>query len=243
MCIAAWALRAHPRWQLVLAANRDELHARPAAPLHRWPDGTGIVAGRDIASGGTWLGISERTGRVALLTNFHTGRPPRADAPSRGALVTDWLTGAWGRPDEHAALNLYNGFSMALFDGERGWVLDNQGAGDGCALAPGYAGLSNSAYSAPWPKVARLVTFVKAAISDDTLDETALFAALAQAGPRADPASAQAPVFIRDGVYGTRCSTVLALAADGSGWIAERRFDATGALSGEERIALRCDTA
>src|SRR5690606_36381371 len=66
MCVLAFAWHAHPRWRLVLAGNRDELHARPAAPLARWPDpDSALLAGRDLRSGGTWLGVSER-GRLAV---------------------------------------------------------------------------------------------------------------------------------------------------------------------------------
>ena len=90
MCVAALAWRAHPRWKLLAIANRDEFHARPAAPLARWDNG--IVAGRDLEAGGTWLGVSE-AGRFALVTNFRLPGYPKPGMASRGGLVTGWLAG------------------------------------------------------------------------------------------------------------------------------------------------------
>lgn len=77
MCVAAIAWAAHPRWRLVAIGNRDEFHARPAAPLARWDNG--IVAGRDLEAGGTWLGVSP--GRFALVTNYRVDGYPKATSP------------------------------------------------------------------------------------------------------------------------------------------------------------------
>ena len=65
MCVLAFAWRAHADWPLVAMANRDEFHARPSAPLAEWEGGT--IAGRDLRSGGTWLGVSPT--RFVALTN------------------------------------------------------------------------------------------------------------------------------------------------------------------------------
>ena len=92
MCILALAWLAHPRWRLVVAGNRDELHARPAAPLARWGKPDHLIAGRDLEAGGTWLGVSEQ-GCFAVLTNLRGYGPPQPGRASRGALVTDLLAG------------------------------------------------------------------------------------------------------------------------------------------------------
>jgi len=47
MCLALVALNAHPRLPLLIAANRDEFHARAAAPAQWWKDGT--LGGVDLA--------------------------------------------------------------------------------------------------------------------------------------------------------------------------------------------------
>jgi uncharacterized protein with NRDE domain len=107
MCVVAIALNAHPRWQLVLAGNRDEFHARPSAPLARWKGkDSHILGGRDLQSGGTWLGVSEQ-GRLAVVTNIRTGHPPDSEKASRGALVADFLSGKSTFDD----LDRYNPFT------------------------------------------------------------------------------------------------------------------------------------
>ncbi|MGY6161473.1 NRDE family protein [Paraburkholderia strydomiana] len=73
-----------------LAANRDEFFRRTAEPIAWWSDAPGVLAGRDLLGGGTWLGMS-RDGRFAALTNYRAPHEMRADAPTRGTLVSDWL--------------------------------------------------------------------------------------------------------------------------------------------------------
>jgi len=89
MCLIAWNWQPKSTTPLLLIANRDEFYARPTAALHWWQD-AGILAGRDLQAGGTWLGIS-RTGRLAALTNHRDPANVRADAPSRGELVSAFL--------------------------------------------------------------------------------------------------------------------------------------------------------
>lgn len=84
MCLIAFAWKAHPDFPLIVAANRDEWRARPAAPAHWWEDQPNILAGRDLKAGGTWLGVT-RSGRFAALTNFRDPADRKADTPSRGA--------------------------------------------------------------------------------------------------------------------------------------------------------------
>ena len=94
MCLIALAWNAHPQWPLVLAANRDEFHARPTAPLGAWPEDSfkgRVIGGRDLREGGGWLALSA-AGRLAAVTNV---RVPglTAGARSRGALVRGFVTG------------------------------------------------------------------------------------------------------------------------------------------------------
>ena len=104
MCVLALAFRSHPGWPLVLAGNRDELHARPAAPLAHWQDAPEVLGGRDLEGGGTWLGVAE-AGRLAVVTNlrgFGPRRPRRrpgacwpATSCSAGAATPPWGPGPW----------------------------------------------------------------------------------------------------------------------------------------------------
>ena len=119
MCVVALAYQAHPDWPLILIGNRDEFHARPAAPLGHWEDGSGIVAGRDLQAGGTWLGVHQPSGRVVVVTNVR-GAMPDPTKESRGALVVDMLRGE-GRFADPTADDLprFNAFNLyAVGDGK-----------------------------------------------------------------------------------------------------------------------------
>jgi uncharacterized protein with NRDE domain len=102
MCLLVLAWGVHARYRLVVAANRDEFHARPAAPLAKWPPPAELLAGRDLRSRGTWLGI-DRERRFGVVTNFRELQPPRPDAPSRGELVPDYLAARRAEPPHEIA--------------------------------------------------------------------------------------------------------------------------------------------
>ncbi|MET0249117.1 MAG: NRDE family protein [Sphingobium sp.] len=247
MCIMAMIWQAHPRWRLVLTGNRDEFHDRPATPIARWPEAPALIAGRDLRSGGTWLGVSEE-GRAAIVTNLRGFGTPSPDRASRGALVTDMLTGKGRYGDARtAALGNFNPFNLIVVDRDHARFLTNRPDPLVTDLMPGLYGLSNGALDAPWPKTLAL----KAALLDWTTagahEPETLFDALgaetlpdAGIAPRApsdiaDEAAAS-PIFIRHPVYGTRCSSVVAIDRDGRGLFVERRFDARGAVVGDSRI-------
>jgi uncharacterized protein with NRDE domain len=60
MCLIACAWQSHERYPLVLIANRDELHARPAAAAGFDPEAADTYGGRDLVEGGSWLLVSTR---------------------------------------------------------------------------------------------------------------------------------------------------------------------------------------
>jgi uncharacterized protein with NRDE domain len=244
MCLALVAFGAHPRYELVIAANRDEFHVRATAAAEWWVEGW--LAGRDLAGGGTWLGIT-RAGRWALLTNVR--EPARYDpaAPTRGTLVPGILAAA---TDPRAALAAalggaqgYNGFN--LLAGDRTSVHWGSNRADGpLALDHGIHGLSNAALDTPWPKVVR----TRAALADwcaaGNADLEPVFGLLADRGIAPDaalPATGVplarerqlSPPFIVGDDYGTRSSTVLAIARGGNARFVERSFDRRGCIAGE----------
>src|SRR4249919_3282180 len=90
MCLIAIGWRLREDYPLMLAANRDEFFARPAAPADFWEDHGEILAGRDLLQGGTWLGLT-RAGRVAAVSNYRDGRRAKSGVRSRGWLVRDYL--------------------------------------------------------------------------------------------------------------------------------------------------------
>lgn len=168
MCLIAFAIGARPDTPLLLASNRDEFFDRPTQALHRWPDGSGIWAGRDQRDGGTWLGIGEN-GRVALLTNVRSARNATG-ARSRGELATRWLQGHSSTDRFAASLDpsAYGGFNLVLGDlhaSRWAWLCnrnplaphaDTAAALHRQDLPPGLYGLSNAALDTPWPKTQRL---------------------------------------------------------------------------------------
>jgi uncharacterized protein with NRDE domain len=240
MCVATVAWDAHPDWLLVVAGNRDEYHARPAAPLSRWSDGSGIIAGTDLTGGGTWLGVTE-AGRFALVTNYRVPGGSQPNRPSRGKLVTDLLGGI--APELLAEpIDRMNAFNLILVDAGHASFLTNYPGAETRPLAPGIHGLSNGGFDVPWPKTLQLNQAVYDWLDSGSPDFALLMAALRDEklalpmAPGKGPEPSFAPVFIHNPIYGTRCSTVLAIDRKGQGAIVERSFDAQGLVTGEVRV-------
>jgi len=247
MCVLAFGWQAHPRWHLVMAGNRDELHQRPAAALARWTQPDHLIAGRDLQSGGTWAGVSDE-GRFAVVTNLRGYGLPQPDRASRGALVTDLLAGE-GRYADLAENDgdAFNPFNLIVADRGRAWFASNRPEATCSELAPGLYGLSNGALDEPWPKTLRLKQLLldwliesadgPGALLDGLAEDRLPTAGLSPAAPSDVPLEpTQSPIFIRHPVYGTRCSTVVAIDMLGRGEIIERRYSATGAVTGETRV-------
>ena len=261
MCLIYVAWRRHSRYRLVVAANRDEYHARPAAPAHWWDDAPGLLAGRDLTAGGTWLGV-DSAGRFAALTNYQgptpgTGTGP-ANAPSRGALVSDFLTG-----DESATRYLrrivgdghrYNGFSLLAMDGDSLAFASNRSR-EAVRLGAGVYGLSNHLLDTPWPKVTEGKVELERLLREPDVHVPDLLALLADRGAAATNALCadngsdlrrmrwRSSRFILGGDYGTRTSTVVLLDSDGAGVFVERSFDARGRAIGDAAFDLRAGGA
>lgn len=241
MCLIAIAWRAHPACRLIVAANRDEYFRRPSAPAGFWDDHRGVLAGRDLEAGGTWLGIT-LGGRFAALTNYRNPAERRTGVPSRGALVSDFLTGKAG-PSEYlkevqkAAPN-YNGFSLLVGDTDSLWFLSNRGGGP-LRVKPGVHGLSNHLLDTPWPKVERArAKFAKQL--ERPFDAAAAFELLSdtERAPSAELPSTGVSIELEErlsairilaaGGYGTRCSTALCFTNDGRVEFHERSFREDG---------------
>lgn len=254
MCLIAIAWRAHPGYPVVLAANRDEFHHRPALAAGFWMDAPEVVGGRDLDAGGAWLAMDTR-GRFAAVTNYRAGEPQRG-ARSRGALVADYLRAEMPAREwvhqAHAEGTRYGGFSLLVADTEALWFCSNR---DGAPrqVEPGVHGLSNHLLDTPWPKVERIRASLAGVVGHaPPLDEAALLAALADPAPAPDdrlPAGAAdrereralSAVFIRGADYGTRASSLIVIDAAGMATFHERRFAPLGEPAGESRhtFALR----
>jgi uncharacterized protein with NRDE domain len=257
MCLLVLAWRCHPRYRLVVAANRDEFHARPSAGLAPWDDVPGVIGGRDLQANGAWLAIDAR-GRFGSVTNFREFGRRRRSAPSRGALIPAWLAGARAAGEYLNALETdapgYAGFNLLLADAESLWYASNRADIFARSLGAGIYGLSNEFLDTPWPKVERVRARLRALLDDVATSEpgalaTALLTMLADretAPVAALPPGDLSPEwarklsapFVLDPAYGTRCSTVVTIATTGELVIAERRFAPDGTLLAETERAL-----
>lgn len=248
MCLLVLAWHSHPRFPLILAGNRDEFHDRPAEPADWWPGSPGVLGGRDLRAGGTWLATTD-TGRWAVVTNYREPIEEGRGPSSRGGLVTAFVEGSTG-PQAFATSvgergEDYGGFNLLVGDPERAAYVSNRGRGPE-TLAPGVYGLSNHLLDTPWPKVTRVRDRFRELLADNP-DPERLLDMLADPTPAEDNALPQtgvalewerllSPPFIRSPLYGTRCTTVLRLHAKGDADFTERRFDSDGCCAGESRF-------
>ena len=250
MCLVAIAWKSHPRWRLLLAGNRDEFHARPTAPLARWPDIGSIRAGRDLQSGGTWVGLDAR-GRCAVVTNVRDPLALASSGPSRGRLPVDFLGGTL-EADRHARDLLagagdYAPFNLLMADADSCEYVGNHPRLEHRAIAPGIHGMSNGGFDVSWPKTQRLCEAMRRWSETEATDPAPLWQALADERVAADAALPDTGVgialerklssaFISGPDYGTRASTLIAIDYQGRGYISERRFGPDGAFEGETTL-------
>ena len=242
MCLIVFAWRVIPGLPLVACANRDEYYDRPATPAGPWPDAPNIIAGRDLRGGGSWMGVTKdgpNGPKFAALTNVRAPNDWRTDAPTRGALVADFLKGDDDAPaylDRIApGADAYNGFNLILGDATGMYWFSNHAGADprnGKALEPGIYGVSNGLLDAPWPKVVRTkATFASLLLQG--APEEAYFEMLADTtrapdmrlpdtGVPLDLERELSAVCIEIPGYGTRTSTVVKVYADAEPELHER---------------------
>jgi uncharacterized protein with NRDE domain len=238
MCLILFAWKTHKNFPLILIANRDEFYERPTAPAAFWEDAPGLLAGRDLRAGGTWLGIT-RKGGLAALTNYRDPATMKDVAPSRGKLVSDFLL---GRRTPEAYLHWlsprsgrYNGFGLLVGNPDELYYFSNRGAQ--IRLLPGIHGISNHLLDTPWPKVERgKQAFRDLLEKKKTPPLEMMFALLADrsrppderlpdTGVGLERERVLSPLFIESPVYGTRSSTVLLIDRRGRVTFVERVFN------------------
>jgi uncharacterized protein with NRDE domain len=254
MCIILFANGSHPRFPLIVAANRDEAYDRPASAAQFWKDHPLIFAGRDLSHGGTWLGLTSE-GRFAAITNYRQAQRMRPAPRSRGELTLGYLSGSQDVASylqQATARNTeYNGYSLIAGTPDRLYVLSNRASGVS-PIPAGVHGLSNGLLNDPWPKVQQGVAVLRSLLDADEAQLTpTLFDLLTDSTPAPDdllPSSgvalererSRSAIFIPGETYGTRASTVVLVGIDGSVLFTERRFGPRGALVGttEHRFQL-----
>ena len=251
MCLIALAWRCHPRFDLALAANRDEFHARPSLPARPWPEDPAIVGGRDEEKGGSWLLASAR-GRWAAVTNVRRGLPAETAVLSRGELVASFVASDLSIAAFLAALAPrapdYGRFNLLVGTHEHAHYVSNFPAFPHRRLAPGVHALSTADLDTLWPKTRRLqgalADWLHTEAGSARADRSPLFDALADTrtaeaselpdtGIGIEMERFLSPPFIVGERYGTRASTLL-LAGGGEARLVERRYGAAGVQQGEQ---------
>lgn len=241
MCLIFIALKHHPKYKLIVAANRDEFYARKTAAAAYWEDHQDILGGRDLEGMGTWLGMT-KGGRLCMVTNFRDLRNLRANAPSRGKLVTDFLEERSGAEayltKVEARAKQYNGFSLIAGTVDSLYYLSNYKEGI-IQLNSGLFGLSNHLLETPWPKVEKGKQAIQQLLRGSVVHKEELFGVLSDetvspddvlpdtgVGPELE--RMLSPAFIRSENYGTRSSTVIFVDYNNNVAFHERTYDHVG---------------
>ncbi len=221
MCLNIFSYKSHPDYKLIIAANRDEFYSRKTESAHFWEDQPHLLAGRDLEHGGTWLGITKQ-GKFSFITNYRDPKSFRKDAPSRGALVSDFLIGTMSPSvylNNLKNTNNYNGFNLIVGDLNEVCFFSNVETKTK-KLDNGFYGLSNALLDTPWKKLVRGKTAVAETISNKNFQAGELFDALhnEQNAEDSELPSTGVPyeieklvssMFIKSETYGTVCSTVV----------------------------------
>lgn len=248
MCLIAFAWNAHADYVLIVGANRDEWHERPAARAAWWTDHPQILAGRDLQAGGTWMGVT-RNGRFAAVTNFRDPSEKKSTARSRGELVTAFLLSS-DAPDAFLAgikrhAHEYNGFNLILGDTN---TLAYFGSRSGSIeiLQPGVYALSNHTLNEPWPKVKKARSALEAILQAKMPEKARQMAiyeflsngeiapdlALPTTGVGVEWERVLSPALIVTSEYGTRASTILSISNSGLVTFAEHTRANDGGVCG-----------
>ena len=253
MCLVLFSYQPDSAWPLVVAANRDEFYARPAASAHHWQDAPAIFAGRDLSAGGSWLGVTT-SGRFATVTNFAEDAPNELAPRSRGKLVEEFLSADVSAhifahqihgPD-------YKGFNLLLYDGTSLAYTSNRGVTED--LSAGVYGLANAELGATWPKVVsgrevlarscEIDPSVEGLIALLCDDQQPPDSELPKRGRPLELERRVAPRFIRGQEYGTRASTaVIFRTVEGKEVIefAEQNYLSGGTATDRTQVSLEIE--
>lgn len=253
MCLILFSYKKHDKYKLILAANRDEFYSRPTEPVSRWNDGSGIIAGKDLEAGGTWMGVTEN-GRFSALTNYRNPRAIKSEVLSRGLLVSEFLKKGSAPPEKYLEdvakqKEMYNGFNLLAGDKEDLYYFSNM-EGRIRKVQPGVYGLSNHLLDTPWPKTENGKAGLQRIIDSDELENPgAYFSMLSDSttppdhllpdtGMGLDWERILGPVFIKSEIYGTRSSSLLLVDYSGRCVFAEKTWSKSkgGEITGSMRV-------
>lgn len=239
MCLINFQLQTHPKYKLIVAANRDEFYGRPTAPAQFWTDQPELLAGRDLLGMGTWLGIT-KSGRFAALTNYRDPSEKPEGKISRGEIVRNFLSGDMPAEEYLKELHLnkdkYNGFNLLVGTPDEIYYYSNV-SGKIERVSPGTHGLSNHLLDTPWPKVVKGTNSLREyAGRHEDLEVESLFQILSNAeqatdeelpetGVGKDLERSLSSMFIKIPNYGTRCSTIVLVDHQNRVTFSERTYE------------------
>ncbi len=253
MCLILFSYNNHPRYRIILASNRDEFYNRPTRQLDFWDNSAMILAGQDEKDKGTWLGVTP-TGKISGITNFRSPNALKDKAPSRGWLVSDYLSGD-KTPKEYLEKIMkfgknYNGFNLLAGDLNSMYYYSNMGE-EVQEIKPGLYGLSNAFLDTPWPKITKGKVGLEKIISDgNDLSLEKVFSLLndkaiphdndlPETGVGLEWERMLSPIFIESDIYGTRASTIITIDGNCNIDVVEKTFTRTGPGSFETDITSR----
>jgi uncharacterized protein with NRDE domain len=229
MCLIVFAWEMHPKYRLVMAANRDETYQRRTARAGFWAENPDILAGKDLQGGGTWLGI-HRNGKFTAITNYRDPRKVNPQAITRGKITRDYLHYPHGpitflKHLEKEA-DAYNGFNLLVGNAEGLFYFSNIGKKIEW-LKSGIYGLSNALLDTPWPKVKYVKDQLSLQLSTPALNFVEVFQMMQNESPAQDfelpntgvPLRLEkslSPAFIKIQGYGTVSTTVTTLDYQGN---------------------------
>jgi len=251
MCLCLFAINESEEFPFILIANRDEYRKRPAAKAAFWEDEPTVLAGRDLEGMGTWLGTNT-AGKIAFLTNYRHPDFFGRKGPTRGKLVSNFLT---SDVDAESYLKViespeaYNGFNLVVGTAKELFYYSNV-ENEVKAIRSGVHGLSNAFLDTSWPKVDDGKAKLKAAIDAGAIDTDNLFSILhdssfakeedlPQTGVGPEFEKLLSAKFINTPDYGTVCSTVIKVDRNGTCFFSERTFDISGTQTEEVKHHLQ----
>ncbi len=238
MCLIFLSINNHPKYKVIVAANRDEFYGRKTTPANFWANYPDVVAGRDMEAGGTWMGAT-KTGKLSMVTNFRDTANIDPKAPSRGHLVSDFLGNGQEAQEYLKEVSLkagqYNGFNLVLGRGDELFYFSNY-QNKIVRLGSGLYGLSNHLLDTAWPKVKRGKSKIQPLLEQENIEPEMLFQVLRdeatapdhelpKTGLELERERALSAMFIKTPDYGSRCSTLILQDREGNMEFIERVFN------------------
>jgi len=222
MCLTVFAYKTDDDYPFILATNRDEFYERPTRAAQFWENHPNLLAGKDLKAGGTWLGIT-KDHKFAAITNYRDLTQIKENAPSRGHIVTDYLTNDLSPQDYFKKIEqnapAYNGFNLLYGYVDDLYYFNNQHV-QLQKVKPGYHTLSNAYLDSNWPKSNKALTDFKETLNNHPDDPKHYFKFLQNSrqfpdhllpstGLPIEKERMVSSIFIQSEDYGTRCSTLL----------------------------------